>query len=579
MIELRIPEAQEITSTFEDKIYPYLVGIVNGSIGLGAAERYALTEDITKELNSIIYSYSGEPSLLEIYQRSLGVFTPNDGDRNLIGESLRYTAFGLCGTVLLCALACAIWTIKEWRSHHNTKYGTGENNTSVNSLAEWRSRGRVVRASQPYLLLAVCFGIIVMCCTIIPMSVDDSWADLSWCDLSCQLVPWLYFTGFTLFFTPLFSKNYRNYMILDNPEIYTRLKVPKEDFGMIFLSLYGLNAGLLLTWSIISPLHWERKLVNPTPTTEEESLNLLMEETYGSCTGDNVSMAFAIALFLLNFSALLLSLYISYRCSKIKLEYEENKWISLSMIGFIQVWAVSAPLFVLFEDSSLTQALFLLETGVIFTTCGSALVLIFVPKVWYTNQVRRAAQKEFSSTAAMGGGTTNIASGIATPGSSFYSQTSIVIPSIPGASSTKNILDHATSASVPGNKRRRSSFGIKVLSHPTKEEPQLKQWRARLEITKISLEDTKEQIAHVREQLMALLPGTGTTRVSMSMSAPSQPINSPGNYRRNSNSRAGNNENRVSFVDNPPTRMHSINGNEETKDSVYDTDVSYSLSG
>lgn len=571
VIELRIPEAQEVQSLLDEKLFPYLQGVVNGTVSIGAAERYALTEDITAQLNNIVNSYTGTPPLLEIYQRSLGVFTPNDGDRNLIGKSVRYTAFGLCGFVLLCAVACAMWTIKEWRSHHNFKHGSGNQSDTSTSLAEWRNRGRVVRASQPYLLLSVCLGIIIMCCTIAPLSVDDSWADLSWCDLSCQLAPWVYFTGFTLFFTPLFSKNYRNYMILDNPELYTRLKVPKEDFGMIFVGLYSLNAGILLAWTILSPLKWERKLVNSKSTPTSDNLNILMEETYGVCTGDNLGMTFAIALFFINFVALLLSLYISYRCSKIKLEYEENKWIMLTMIGFIQIWAVCAPLFVLFFNNSLTRAYFILQMGVIITTCGSALVLIFIPKVLYTNEVRRAA------TSTVGINSTNIQAGVATPGSSFYSQSSVAMP----GTGTKSMLDQAAAAATAiatnGNKRRRSSFGIKVLSHPTKEDLQLKQWRARLEIKKITLEDTKEQIARVRDQLIALLPGTGTTTVSMSMSTP-QSSNTPystGNYRRNSESTT-----RVSFLDNPPTKTYStMSAEEETKENMYDSNNSYAAKG
>ena len=432
---------------------------------------------------------------MESYQRSLGLFRP-EGNPHHLSSTLRYVGYSLCGSIFLCAFFLCIWTIIEWRS----KYFKNSH----------RSSGKVVRASQPFLLLSVCIGVMIMCGTVVPISVDDGWASQQQCDDACRMMPWIYFLGFSLFYTALFSKNWRNYMILDNPELFTRLKVPKEDFGKIFGIIWGINAALLLAWGFLSPLRWERRFVedpeNLTKNSREDDILLDMdkEETYGICTGEDTELTtiFALTTFMFNFMALLISLFLCYKCSKIQLEFEENKWIFLCMVGFVQIWAIGAPLYGLFVNAKLVEALYILQVGIIFTTCGSVLLLIFGPKYYYTLKQRKKEKN-----AGTGGGQGASMAGTTTPGSSFYSQSSMVL-----AQSQNPLLDTSVqnNMNAGSHKRRRSSFGIKVLSHPVKEDVQLVKLKARLAIAKIAIEDTQEMIKKTKEELgKTSFPGSG----------------------------------------------------------------------
>ena len=74
----------------------------------------------------------------------------------------------------------------------------------------WRYRKtRVVMASQPFFLYLILFGVILVACSIIPYSIDDTMFPVWVCNKACGAVLWLLFPGLSIIFSALFTKTYR----------------------------------------------------------------------------------------------------------------------------------------------------------------------------------------------------------------------------------------------------------------------------------------------------------------------------------------------------------------------------------
>lgn len=74
---------------------------------------------------------------------------------------------------------------------------------------------RVVRASQPFFLIMICVGTLVMGSAIIPATIDDSVASIKGCNLACMSFVWLVPCGFSIAFSALFSKIWRLNLLIE----------------------------------------------------------------------------------------------------------------------------------------------------------------------------------------------------------------------------------------------------------------------------------------------------------------------------------------------------------------------------
>jgi hypothetical protein len=100
-------------------------------------------------------------------------------DLNLISNATRVTCLSMCLFALLSSLGCLIYTVVKWKHP-------------------------IIKSSQPPFLITICCGTILMSSSIIPMTMDNLYAVIS-----CNLQIWLFFSGFVLLFSALFSKLWR----------------------------------------------------------------------------------------------------------------------------------------------------------------------------------------------------------------------------------------------------------------------------------------------------------------------------------------------------------------------------------
>ena len=142
----------------------------------------------------------------------------------------------------------------------------------------------------------------------------------------------------------------------------------------------ALNFVVLLTWSFIDPLVWQRFEVNG------ESWN-----TYGICVSSSQSSvnAFLVVSAVLNLGALVLAIAQAWHARNISDEYSETKSIGLAIYSWLQVLLVDLPVLFLIDKHNTGVQYFLL-VALIFLVCMFMLLIIFIPLFM---QIRRARVK------------------------------------------------------------------------------------------------------------------------------------------------------------------------------------------
>jgi gamma-aminobutyric acid type B receptor len=217
-------------------------------------------------------------------------------DKNYLG-GLRYFGYGLFGLIAVLSLVMIVWVIK-------------------------RLETRIVRSSQPFFLSMVALGVLVMCSSIVPMSMDDENFSVDTVSTACNVTPWLVSMGFILVFSALYSNLRRVNRLVQSAQRLSKEKVTTKDVMMPFLTLTTANLTILISWSTIAPLEFERM---DHPGTDPWNRVI---STYGSCvssSGDVSSVSFISTISTLNFGALLVANIQAYQGRQIRSEYSESK--------------------------------------------------------------------------------------------------------------------------------------------------------------------------------------------------------------------------------------------------------------
>jgi hypothetical protein len=155
--------------------------------------------------------------------------------------------------------------------------------------------------------------------------------------------------------------------------------VESQDLLSPFLLLFGVNFVVLLVWTITDSVQWVREPIDDTGTT----LNLVETSTFGICDSDNyrVYLGFIIGT---NLLVSLIALIQAYECRKVSTEYSESLWISGALACIVQVWLVGLPVLKVLGDNP--KATFCIKVGIVFVTCMSTLLLLFLPKMRYLRE-------------------------------------------------------------------------------------------------------------------------------------------------------------------------------------------------
>jgi len=200
-------------------------------------------------------------------------------DYNYIGMTLRVIGLALSFIVLSSSVGLGIWTYLN-------------------------SHLYILKASQPVFLYIICVGTALMGASIIPFSLDDEVIGEGGATIACTLIPWLLSLGWCFVFSALFSKTKRVNKIFHNPEKFKRVKVTARDVIQIMSLLLSLNLIILIVWTVVDPLVWDREITGYDKFDREI-------ESKGSCSSDNF-WKFTAPLIVVNLGALCISLQQAY---------------------------------------------------------------------------------------------------------------------------------------------------------------------------------------------------------------------------------------------------------------------------
>lgn len=286
-----------------------------------------------------------------------------DLDQNLLG-GLVYIGYTAVAIIVLFALGCIAWTIKYRQDF-------------------------VVRAAQPFFLIMVATGAIIMSSSLIPLSFDDGGEidTLSESDrvAMCMSIPWLAFLGFTITFSALFSKTWRVNRLFKTSTHHQRLQVKVKDVLAPFVILLTTNVVILAFWTATEPLKYSRMEHDGT-----DFWNRVIS-TYGTCRSEKAP-PYLTTLVAVNFLLVAVAVWQAFQARGIHSEFAEAKFIGLAVGSICQTFLTGVPLLVIVWDQP--QAFYVVLCLMVFLLCMVVLVLIFVPKYFKRKEYSAMSEVE-----------------------------------------------------------------------------------------------------------------------------------------------------------------------------------------
>jgi len=290
---------------------------------------------------------------------------PLEMDQNLLGN-LVYIGYTCFGVVIVSALVCIAWTL-----YHGKK------------------QSMVVKAAQPFFLLMVASGIILLSSAIVPLSFDDGASpetkSATFRVGICMSIPWLAFIGFTVTFSALFSKTWRVNKLFRSSAPHARFRVTERDVLMPFAVLLGSNIIVLASWTAIDPLTYVRDEYEGTDYWNRPLAS------YGVCRSDNAA-AYLVPLALINLGVVAIACWQAVQARNITSEFSESLYIGLSVFSLFQAFLTGIPVTVVVKD--MPEAFYVVLTIMVFLLCMAILLLIFLPKMFMEREYSRMSLSE-----------------------------------------------------------------------------------------------------------------------------------------------------------------------------------------
>ena len=319
----------------------FRVTVLNGPDSLFANRTTVFETSATVSFGILGLDHPGCLSQDAVFDVSLRV-TPNDLNHYL--GSIRIVGFVFMVVILATSLFFAGWVKKN------------------------RNAPAVV-TMQPNFLVALCSGIFIIGLAIVPMSLDDEvMRTENGCNFACMLSPWLLCSGLTISFSALISKLWRVNKIF-GARALRRMVVRERDVLAPFAILSTVNTCLLLVWTVIDPLRWERRALG------DDTWN-----TYGACVTGHVGKIVFHMIAGVNVSALIYLCFHAYQARNLSESLSESKYIGFAIFSWLEVVLVGLPVMLLIRGGS-PKVTYFLDVALMFVLSMSMLLLIFCPLV------------------------------------------------------------------------------------------------------------------------------------------------------------------------------------------------------
>jgi hypothetical protein len=231
----------------------------------------------------------------------------------------------------------------------------------------------VVKSSQPFFLIQLCLGTLIMASSIIPMSLQEPISERG-LDMACMCTPWLFFSGYAIAFSALMSKSWRINTLIKYGMQFRRVKVSVTDAMLPLAVLMGCNISLLVVWTVMSPVTWERIQV---ANYDEFGRSV---ESYGRCEGDG-STTTKIIMYLMaivNGLGLLFTNYQGFKTRALPTAFNESFYLAIANASLLEALILGIPILVLANDSPSTS--FIIKAILVTLVCLCVLLPLFIPK-------------------------------------------------------------------------------------------------------------------------------------------------------------------------------------------------------
>ena len=163
------------------------------------------------------------------------------------------------------------------------------------------------------------------------------------------------------------------------------IHVTSWDILQTLAVLYTLNMVVLLVWTFLSPLEWNRIFRDSTDMFDRPF------ESYGICSNSD-ALPYVAVILVLDISILIAANWWAYQSRNIETEYHESRYVGISMASILQAWCMGIPILIVVWDNP--QAKFFVQAGIVFVTALAVLLLIFVPKMLSIHNDRVKAAEE-----------------------------------------------------------------------------------------------------------------------------------------------------------------------------------------
>jgi hypothetical protein len=238
-----------------------------------------------------------------------------------------------------------------------------------------------VQLSQPEFLVLICLGSIISSSSIIPLSMQaESFEDETAAYRACTALPWLYTTGWMLQYSCISVKSYRMYALT---EAHKRLKRVELRIGRMFAFVCLLllaNWLIILPWTILDPLTWQRSEIG---TDLDRENSILTYASLGRCTSENL-FYWVGPLLGLQLVTMIVTSCILWRIRNVSDRYQESKHFIMASVYIFEMLVVGVPILVVVGDSA--EASYIVLTYIVGLSDLGILLMIFVSKMLYRQQ-------------------------------------------------------------------------------------------------------------------------------------------------------------------------------------------------
>jgi ABC-type branched-subunit amino acid transport system substrate-binding protein len=267
---------------------------------------------------------------------------------NNLSFGIQAFMWSLSALAILASISFAIWTILYRRKH-------------------------VVRSSQPFFLLMLCTGTLLMAACIIPMGLQEPIPQAG-LDAACMATPWLFVLGFGTASSSLLCKSLRINLLFHHSVKMRRKNVAVKDVIYPFVLVTIVNVALLISWTAAAPLTWIR---SDLKNFDKYGRSV---ESVGRC-GYNATEAqkyFVGTLFAVNLIYVIIGNYQTYRTRMMPAEFNETSYIGLSMLSVLESLLIGVPIIFLSKERPMVDLV--VRSILVTLLCFAILLPLFVSK-------------------------------------------------------------------------------------------------------------------------------------------------------------------------------------------------------